>query len=525
MARSKKTETKRLISEGKRWEVIVGGVREACADLEEGSFDAVLCDPPYGLRPDGKTCTWDDIREGRHAPKGGFMGRAWDSAVPGPSDWAAVLRAMKPGAPLIAFFGPRTYHRGAVAVEDAGFLVDDMFSWLYGQGWPKGLDISKALDESLGARRKVEAYRDGGSRGSALYGGGLEGELPGKVPVTSPVTDIAKLWEGWNTQLKPAMEPAVLAFKPRDGRYVDNVLAHGVGGLNARAARIGTSGGAKGAYSDEKQVRAVDGTHRKTAGVNTPAASGFGDRPGSPTSRIGTETMGRYPSNVLLTHEPGCRVVGSRSGGTAKTTTSPVEVVSRNKALSGPNYGREVTGEHARPDEEIWECVETCPARRLDEQAGDMPGGGNIEVTRTEARRVWGSMTGVTPREAMGDGGGPSRIFHQSRRGEEEVAEAREAFERFFWASKASTGERGSKNDHPCVKPIALMRYLATLIMPPIPGRILVPFCGSGSEMLGAMLAGWSDVVGIELDPKMAEIARWRIANASIRSTEKVVSG
>lgn len=597
MARTKKLETVTKISDGKKWEVIQGEVRDVCATLDEMSFDAVLCDPPYGLRPDGKTCTWDDIREGRVKSKGGFMGKEWDSAVPGPSDWEAVLRVMKPGAPLIAFFGTRTYHRGTCAIEDAGFLVEDMFSWLYGQGWPKGLNVSQAFDkrryersEILEVTKWIKRARDRagvtnaqidaafglngmaghwtsqksqpqvptleqipkllevlrareedvpseirdlifflngrkGEPGEAWKGATIERfedsgatalfntPMSGPYAVRLPNSEQARLWEGYKTELKPACEPAVLAMRPIEGRYVDNCEKHGVGPLNVGDAKIGNE--------DRWNPSASPGRSIYEEWSKTPEISG---RP----------AVGRYPSNVLLSHDPECRLVGSRSSkDTSVTTISTGEIVSENKAMSGSNYGRRKTGEAARPDEEVWECVERCPVRRLDAQAGHMPSTMTGRAAPDEAhdnpsdvhapRTIVGGKGGGGP--VYADSGGPSRIFHQSQASAEEIREVVEAFERFFWSSKASNRERGSKNSHPTVKPIQLMRYLARLLLPPRPMRILVPFCGSGSEMLGAMLAGWPEVVGIELDEKNCEIARWRIANATIRSTEKVIGG
>ena len=126
--------------------LLAGDVSEILPTLEAESFDAVLCDPPYGLK---------------------FMGKAWDHGVPGEPVWREVLRVVKPGAHLVAFGGTRTFHRLAVGIEDAGFEIRDCLLWLYGQGFPKSLDISKAIDKAAGAERRavnVPGPRSGSGR-------------------------------------------------------------------------------------------------------------------------------------------------------------------------------------------------------------------------------------------------------------------------------------------------------------------------------------------------------------------------
>jgi site-specific DNA-methyltransferase (adenine-specific) len=167
-----------------------GDCRDVMATLPAESVDAIVCDPPYGLS---------------------FMGKGWDHGVPGVDFWVEALRVLKPGGHLIAFGGTRTYHRLAVAVEDAGFEVRDCLMWLYGSGFPKSHN--------------------------------LHGE-----------------WHGWGTALKPAYEPAILARKPLRGTVADNVAQWGTGGLNIDGCRVGDEGGRWPAniILDEEAAAALD---------------------------------------------------------------------------------------------------------------------------------------------------------------------------------------------------------------------------------------------------------------------------
>lgn len=196
--------------------------REWLAAYAGPLFDAVVTDPPYEI---------------------GFMGKAWDSSGVAfqAETWRAVFDKMKPGAHLAAFGGTRTYHRMAVAIEDAGFEIRDQLAWAYGSGFPKSLNVSKAIDKAAGVEREVagfdasKARQQTPKRGTAAFGD-FDGE-PGNI--TAPATDAARQWSGWGTALKPAWEPICLARKPFDGGTVaGNVLKHGCGAINVDACRV-----------------------------------------------------------------------------------------------------------------------------------------------------------------------------------------------------------------------------------------------------------------------------------------------
>ena len=234
-----------------RWQLINGDSRTELTKLADNSIDSIVTDPPYEL---------------------GFMGKSWDATgiAYDVNLWRECLRVLKPGGHILAFSGSRTYHRMAVAIEDAGFEIRDQIMWVYGSGFPKSLDVSKAIDKQAGAERKIVGFtKRGRSVNTSFMSGGND--------VTIPSTDAAKQWQGWGTALKPAHEPIVLARKPLIGTVANNVLQHGTGALNIDGCRI----------------EAQD-----SFGGGAKATSGFVDgyendgwTPGSP--------FGRWPANLI----------------------------------------------------------------------------------------------------------------------------------------------------------------------------------------------------------------------------------
>ena len=266
-----------------------GDCLDVLAELEACSVDALVTDPPYGL---GKP---PPIREvlacwlagGTYEAKGGgFMGKAWDAMVPPPEIWAAALRVVKPGAWGVVFSGTRTVDLMGISLRLGGWEVRDQIAYLYGSGFPKSLDIAKALDRAAGAEREVVGlgpYANRGRRNSGIYG---EAPNSSAERITAPATDAAKRWDGYGTALKPALEPALLVRRPLDGTYADNATRWGVGGLNIDAGRIGTdSVGWKGGGR----------------GCGTWNDKNCGLKEGAPR-----QTVGRWPANVMLGHNEDC---------------------------------------------------------------------------------------------------------------------------------------------------------------------------------------------------------------------------
>ena len=275
--------------------------------LPEASVHAVVTDPPYGINFMGKA--WDapggmlgqmatgDEQRGAYA-YGGSPSRGYadnDNAAFGAwcETWLTeCLRVLKPGGHLLAFGGTRTWHRLAVAVEDAGFEIRDSMAWLYGSGFPKSLDVSKAIDRAAGAlAHESKRFIVAGQTGKLI-----NPPTKGYVP-PAPATDAAKQWQGWGTALKPAFEPIVVARKPLTGTVAANVLEHGTGALNVDGCRIG---------SDEDTRRNARGGDNGLGGTGT-----FQIR--ERRAEDMPETSGRWPANVIL-DEHTAAIVDEQSG-------------------------------------------------------------------------------------------------------------------------------------------------------------------------------------------------------------------
>jgi DNA modification methylase len=310
------------------WSIYHGDCLEYLESLPENSVDAIVTDPPYGLSPDGKARTWDDLKEKRG--RGGFMGRAWDSAVPGVTWARACLRVLKPGGHLIAFASTRTIHRLTVSVEDAGFEIRDQIAWLQWQGFPKSLDVSKAIDQHYGAERAVV----GKSKGAASSRTNSLGVFSAEYDATAPATADAKKWEGWGTALKPSQEPAILARKPLEGTVAENVLRWGVGGLNIDGCRY--------AYGDPAWPGPGDETATRLTTNGSPFAA-------SSEGGVVPNTLGRWPANIYQCpkasrseREAGCEELPGRSGAAA------VERKEGSAGLNNPRAGAGRTAESVR---------------------------------------------------------------------------------------------------------------------------------------------------------------------------------
>lgn len=256
------------------WQLITDDCLSALPTIEESSIDACVTDPPYGLS---------------------MMGKNWDYGVPGVAYWKEVLRVLKPGAPLLAFGGARTHHRLMTAIEDAGFELRDCLCWLYGAGFPKSLNISKAIDKVAGAERKIIGQYTMPPDSTATgciptqgLGYGSSAQKERGRPITAPATPEAKLWDGWGSALKPAYEPIILAMKPLDGTYAHNALTHGVAGLNIDGCRIATTEDLNGgAYRCRKEKP------KHFGGLKNKVPEKY------------QQPQGRWPANVILDEEAG----------------------------------------------------------------------------------------------------------------------------------------------------------------------------------------------------------------------------
>jgi site-specific DNA-methyltransferase (adenine-specific) len=425
--------------------VFAGDCREALKHLPDSSVDSVVTDPPYEL---------------------GFMGKSWDSSgiAYDPAVWAECLRVLKPGGHILAFGGSRTWHRLAVAVEDAGFELRDSIAWIYGSGFPKSLDVSKAIDKRSGAEREVVGTKvTGNAKQSASKSGEFaDGNHGGQqiVAVTAPATSEAKAWEGWGTALKPAFEPVVVGRKPfgKGVTVAENVLAWGVGGLNIDGSRI------KASPEDFAKLSAGVEAIRKRGGFMDNSWKNSSDLSGASPANEG----GRWPANVIFD---------------------------------------EVT------------------AGLLDEQSGQLPkrftekpgsegfaGGGNAFPTYADGPNMGASRFFYVAKASKRD----------RNEGLEELGEVEAKRTMSGGADTRGRPVPVNNNFHPTVKPTALMRYLIKLVTPP-GGTVLDPFTGSGSTGKAALLDGFQ-FVGVELTEEYLPIieGRLRWANEQEETDERL---
>lgn len=246
------------------YEVIHGDCREVMAGMDECSVDSIVTDPPYGLS---------------------FMGKGWDKGVPGVEFWVEALRVAKPGAHLLAFGGTRMVHRLACAIEDAGWEIRDRIHWVYGSGFPKSHNVSKAIDKAAGAERQVVGDNPN-NRPNCVGNQTRSMAAPITVqPITAPATPAARQWDGWGTALKPAVEPIILARKPFKGTVAANVLEWGTGAINVDGCRVEGDDHAK-AWDKPVSTNISAGAYVRPESRHTVDLSAY--RP-----------TGRFPANLI----------------------------------------------------------------------------------------------------------------------------------------------------------------------------------------------------------------------------------
>jgi site-specific DNA-methyltransferase (adenine-specific) len=446
------------------YQILHGNNLDILPTLADNSIDSIVTDPPYEL---------------------GFMGKKWDSSGIAYSVelWQQCLRVLKPGGHLLSFGGTRTYHRVAVAIEDAGFELRDSIAWLYGSGFPKSLDVSKAIDKAAGAEREViglkpdwvkfrsaeiKRFQEGepslmNQRNRSLAPEFYKTEAsagynnPDKgAEITSPSTPEAQQWQGWGTALKPAFEPVIVARKPIEGTVANNVLKWGTGGLNIDGSRIGTE---------------TISTH------NAPKGSFAGGEPdrGSDTSSY-KEHTGRWPANIIL---------------------------------------------------------DPYTAELLDEQSGNIKTG-KVEAHHNQSGKeagIYGAYAARQSERGYGDSGGASRFFYvakASKRDRNEGLEGldaqrhsdRELADGVGGDNPRNRTNQARQNFHPTVKPTSLMEYLIKLVTPPN-GTVLDPFTGSGSTGKAAILQGF-DFIGIEMTEEYLPIIEGRLKHAEVIVAERI---
>ena len=439
--------------------VYQGSNLDVLPTLPDNSVDSIVTDPPYEL---------------------GFMGKSWDNSGIAYSVelWTECMRVLKPGGHLLAFGGSRTWHRLAVAIEDAGFEMRDSIAWLYGSGFPKSMDISKQIDKQAGAEREVIGSKIASPKGisgaenrSDTAAGAYGGEAK-EIDITAPATPEAKQWQGWGTALKPAFEPVVVARKPLEEKTVAaNVLKFGTGGLNIDDSRIVAQDQKELAknWDRTQSVAALEGRNSMSGGLNTIDLSGY-------------KAEGRWPANIIL--DP-----------------YTAELLDEQSGISKSQGGQKSLGAFRN---------------------GDVYGSGKDERSKGDP--------------GFGDTGGASRFFYVAKASKKDRNEGLDDLEAKLTAAanfrpnhleKAVDGDDGlpygrwqpTKNFHPTVKPTALMEYLIKLVTPPN-GTVLDPFTGSGSTGKAALLSGFK-FIGIELTEEYLPIIEGRLKWASQQASKE----
>ena len=396
-------------------------------------FDSIITDPPYEL---------------------GFMGKSWDSSGIAYSVplWKQLLRVSKPGAFLLCFGGTRTHHRVVCAIEDAGWEIRDCMMWLYGSGFPKSHNISKAIDKAAGAERSFKCKNPADRPYNYTKGETSTGwKSPIRPDKTNPATDLAKIWDGYGTALKPAWEPIIVAMKPLDGTFAHNAETHQVAGLNINGGRIGTESITQHGRKESQSQSMSGKNYEQKSGTN--------------------EHQGRWPANLIL-------------------------------------------------DAEV--------ATMLDEQTGELKGPWGKESKQHVGKDGETSMFGCGGVNSQNiirgkESGGASRFFYCAKASKKERNLGCEDL-----PEKISGGMQGTvdqtlltgsgnirnnkaKNNHPTVKPLAIIKYLCTLLKMPNPNQVILdPFMGSGTTGMACKSLG-INFIGIDLSLDYCHIARKRI--------------
>lgn len=422
--------------------IMNGDCLQHLKELPDESVDAIITDPPYGLS---------------------FMNKKWDYDIPSVDIWRECLRVLKSGGHLLSFSGTRTYHRMAVAIEDAGFEIRDTIMWIYGSGFPKSLNVGKSIDKMQGKKRTGIIRKDGlATRPQVLE----FADRPIKTEYEDglPVTNEAKEWEGWGTALKPACEPIVLARKPlKENSVAMNMIKHGVGGLNINDCRIEHNEAVKTTKRGERQSE----TWKE--------GSGFKNEVNDLAS---ANPKGRFPANIIFDEESAV-ILDEQSG----TSTSK----------GGQSFSKtsDIYGEYAN-DRTIKGC-------------GYLDKGG--------ASRFFYVVKANKKERDLGC----DALQEKPMRYEDNSSNSLEIFSNQYTESSGNPTGRGQtspkRNNHPTVKPIKLMEYLIKLVTRE--GQIVLdPFLGSGTTAI-ACINLKREWLGIEREPEYIEIAQARINHFS----------
>jgi DNA modification methylase len=402
----------------KTTQILHGNNKELLKNIATNSIDSIVTDPPYEL---------------------GFMGKKWDNTgiAYDVELWKECLRVLKPGGHLLAFSGTRTYHRMAVAIEDAEFEIRDMIEWVYGSGFPKSHNIRKAVDKLLGNERELVGKKPTGAdtptgKGTMQLSKKTFIDLDGKRVFN--LTKGTSEHEGWGTALKPAHEPICMARKPLSEKSVaENALKWKTGGINIDACRVENTKEQK--ELDIKRAGYKDGVNHIMK-TNKDLVFNVSFYPPKDHTSLEHINIGRFPANLI----------------------------------------------HDGSDE-----VKACFPETKSGSGVKNPKGGAKSTFRTSVQD--------DGYYSEGDSGKASRFFKS-----------------IIYQSKASPSERGGVNNHPTVKPVALIAYLLRLVTP-VNGISLDPFAGSGTHAEACIKEGFQ-FIAMEQEAEYIEIIKHRVAKA-----------
>lgn len=445
----------------------------------DNSIDSIVTDPPYGLgkEPDADALLKDWLEHGYHEVKGkGFMGKEWDAFVPQPIFWKECYRVLKPGGYLLSFAGTRTYDWIVMGLRLSGFEIRDQIAWIYGSGFPKSFDVSKAIESKLinGSGNTKDFHKLDGTHVESSIGYTKSQNEQGARPSdysdrhdmvidVNLTTDEAKQWKGYGTALKPAMEPIVMARKKIKDTIIDNLMEYGTGAINIDACRID--------FGDEKVPRLNIAYEHKS---DNNFGGGHDGRLGKTTSsQENTTTQGRFPANVI--HDGSDEVValfpdtGISSGGRIGNKGSELNMMGTKHEKGNPGFGD--SGSAAR-------FFYTPKASQSERNFG---------------------LGDFESQETSGGGG----------RSHEEYTDSEEDQRLKVASGKFGGLKAEKKNIHPTVKPIELMQYLVRMVTPR--GALcLDPFLGSGTTAIACKLER-IDYIGIEIEKDYVNIAQARV--------------
>jgi len=490
--------------------LLQGDCLERMKEMPDNSVDSIVTDPPYGLS---------------------FMGKKWDYDVPSVEVWRECLRVLKPGGHLLAFAGTRTQHRMAVRIEDAGFEIRDMIAWIYGSGFPKSLDVSKAIDNAAGAEREVvgEKITGNAKQRTSATGEFADGKHGGTqiVDITAPATPEAQQWEGFGTALKPSLEPLTLARKPLGEKTVAaNVLAYGTGAINVDGCRVGTE------TIEQRHVHRIDGGK----GIGAAAVGHKQKQSGTVTT-----SQGRWPANLI--HDGSEEVVGlfpsDKQGSASRFFYVPkASKKDRDEGLDSSRTVKHTTGLCKEENMELAELLQkaTCESTvkwGIDESGASITGLCLLDslstiltaINKITTSQICSLLMPLHTNESIAGAncekkrGGSlaanavnsnqSQLNTMSASQVESALGVSHAVSKMLSSISDGANWIPATNFHATVKPTALMRYLCRLVTPP-EGIVLDPFMGSGSTGKAAMLEDFR-FIGIERDPEYYKIAEARI--------------